>query len=127
MSALVQSLEAEITDALTSYQQDGRRQDVKDALLDLVNPNEGPYLAISQALARMDNAHNEIRAAIAAGKTYPWISPRLAAMAFEGIFECCVGAWLAAGEPQDPVRLKPGVQQFINWQMQLFGATLGAR
>ncbi|MGW8370279.1 MAG: hypothetical protein ACWGPN_16565, partial [Gammaproteobacteria bacterium] len=87
MSSLIQSLEAEITDALTRFQQDDRRETVKDSLLDLLNPDEAPYLTMSQALARMDVAHNEIKTAIDAGKTYPWISPRLAAVAFEGVFE----------------------------------------
>jgi hypothetical protein len=126
MASLTQSLEAQITDALVMFQGSGGKDAVKDALIGLVNPDEPPYVTMNQALARMAAAHTLIQTARDAGDTFAWVSPRFAAAAFEGIFESCVGVWLAAGDPPTPTQLRPSVESFVKSQVRMFGALIGA-
>jgi hypothetical protein len=123
MSALTQFLEDHIVSALQDYQQSN--VDVKGVAIDLINPDEPPYVAVNHALARMSVVHTEIQNARDAGDLYPWVLPRFASMAFEGIFETCVGVWLVAGQSAQPTQLKPSVHRFIKSQVRMFAAVIG--
>jgi len=125
MSALTNLLKNRITNELVSYEPN--RQLVEDAALDLFNLNKKPYQTLNNALARTDAVHTVIAAQLAAGNLYKWVSPRLAAIAFEGVFDASVAVWLAAGPPPPAslTPLRPGVERFVDLQVRLFAAALG--
>jgi hypothetical protein len=125
MSALTTLLKNRIVADLTAYEP--IRKTVEDAALDLVNLNKAPYQTLNNALTRMAAVHTTIAAELTAGNLYKWVSPRLAAVAFEGVFEASVAVWLAAGPPpaSSPTPLRPGVDRFVDWQVRLFAAAIG--
>ena len=126
MSALTTTLESRITDALKLYQATGGTDAVKETVTDLFNLDEtAGYTLANHALARMMQAHIDIRNARDAGDLYAWVSPRFAAVAFEGVFEACVGVWLANGVPADPTTLRPSVERFVRSQVRMFAAIIG--
>jgi hypothetical protein len=123
MSTLTVFLENQIKNTLLGFEP--AREAVKDAAIDLANLDEAPYTALNGALARMASTHIAIKTALAAGNLFAWVSPRLAAVAFEGVFETCLGVWLAAGAPSNPTVLRPGVDRFVDWQVRMFAAAIG--
>jgi hypothetical protein len=125
MSALTTLLTTRIENDLIAYEP--QRQAVEDAAADFLNLNKKPYQTLNTALARTDTVHDIMVNELAANNLYPWVSPRLAAIAFEGLFEASVAVWLAAGPPQNPAQLRPGVARFVSLQVRAFAAAIGDR
>ena len=127
MSALTSLLKTRITGDLAAYEPN--RQAVEDAALNLFNLNKKPYQTLNNALGRTDAVHTVIAAELAAGNLYKWISPRLAAVVFEGVFDASVAVWLAAGPPPPASAspLRPAVERFVDLQVRLFAAAIGDR
>jgi len=137
-----------VKDELLDYEKN--RELIKELAVDFLNPDSladvsmpnpapppanipsGAYTVLTDIVARIASVHFTIKSAQTANnsKVYRWVSPRLAAIAFEGVHNSCMAVWMAAGPAvpaANPPGLRPSVERFVNWQVGLFVATIEGR
>lgn len=130
MSApLVAYLKQHIESNLLKCQIDfGGTEKVQQLLVDLaVKPTSNPYQSLSHANARLAAVTEQLKLELTNETVFPWIIPRLASLAVEGIFELCVAYWITRGQPADASQLKPEVKEFVDWNVRAFAAAVGAK
>jgi hypothetical protein len=130
MPTLSQVLEARVIKELLDFQnplKGGGTKGVVEKVIDVVvNQTGNPYDALDFIRVRLSYVTDAIKAELVAGNVSPWVFPRLAALAFEGVFETCVAYWLLKGQPTPPTDLKQDVQDFVALQVKVFTAAIGA-
>jgi hypothetical protein len=123
---LSQLLKNEVVKTLKYWQFNFGRSGIKDLMVQLLNPTTTHAQFLQWMFAREQTYSGLIKAAKNNGNTYPWVVPIVGAVAFESMFNACAAFWLAAGDPPAPDQLRPAVIDFIDLQVGLFVATVGA-
>jgi len=119
-------LRNEVITTLKYWQINFGRSGIRQMMIDLLKPSSMHTQFLQWMVARDQTYYGIIKTAKNNGKTYPFVIPSIAALAFETMFDSCAAFWLAAGEPPAVDQLKPSVLDFIDFEVGVFTATVGS-